>query len=188
MTDRHTECRECGDELWGHQEQWGVCARCVCVDAEFAAKSDSEIITETIAALRDPDDDARELMALREAIDNHLGWESDEQEEAGDYLARVRQVGERFRDPQWRKPNPRDDCGEFLLLRMRIVEGNGVAPLRERWEYWVDTIRERESEDEFGNVDGVYYELNLETCGFDLDTIQEQAECVRISEVLGRIK
>jgi len=36
----------------------------------------------------DPKDSAR-LLALRDAIDEHLGWLSDEQEEEADYVARI---------------------------------------------------------------------------------------------------
>lgn len=44
----------------------------------------------------DREDSAR-LLELRQVIDDALGWETVEEEEAGDYVARVRQVGAKLR-------------------------------------------------------------------------------------------
>ena len=44
----------------------------------------------------DPGDSAS-LQALREAIDEHLAWDNQEDEDRGDYVARVRQVGQKLR-------------------------------------------------------------------------------------------
>jgi len=41
--------------------------------------------------------DSSALCALRQAVDEHLGWASPEEEEDGDYVARVKQVGEQLR-------------------------------------------------------------------------------------------
>ncbi len=55
----------------------------------------SQPATETFSP-EDPDDGAR-LIELRGAIDEHIGWADAASEERGDYLARVRQVGELLR-------------------------------------------------------------------------------------------
>lgn len=49
--------------------------------------------------------DSHELERLRGLIDEHLGWEDDEQEVDGDYAARVVQVGKILKDPK-RKVDP----------------------------------------------------------------------------------
>lgn len=40
----------------------------------------------------DPED-SQQLLDLREAIDTHLGWANAEDEERGDYVRRIREVG-----------------------------------------------------------------------------------------------
>ena len=47
--------------------------------------------------------DSESLLALRQAIDDHLGWENKAEEDNGDYLTRIRQVGELLRKE---KPAP----------------------------------------------------------------------------------
>ena len=47
----------------------------------------------------DPKDSGR-LLELRQAIDTHLGWSSHPAEQQGDYVARVREVGEGWCDPK----------------------------------------------------------------------------------------
>jgi len=37
--------------------------------------------------------DSEELIKLRSAIDDHLGWRNEKEREHGDYLQRIRQVG-----------------------------------------------------------------------------------------------
>ena len=41
----------------------------------------------------DPEDSGR-LLELREAIEHYLGWANERSQEAGDYVARVREVGD----------------------------------------------------------------------------------------------
>lgn len=54
----------------------------------------------------DPADSDR-LQELRAAVDDYLGWENAEEEEAGDYVARVKQVGEKIR--ALRRPTHTDE-------------------------------------------------------------------------------
>lgn len=83
---------------------------------------------------------------------------------------------------EWRKLNPEQDCGVPMLFRMRVVVGNGVAPQRQSVEYWVDTVRERESEDEDGNIRGVFYDV-VDGYGWDIDLVEADAECIPIAAI-----
>jgi hypothetical protein len=99
----------------------------------------------------------------------------------------LRETDDARAELRWRKLDLTKDCGEPLLLRMRIVEGNGVAPQRQRWDYWVDTVREREEQDEFGNVRGVYYDLT-EEYGWEFDDVEADAECVPLAAILAALE
>ena len=83
---------------------------------------------------------------------------------------------------EWRKLDPAKDCGVPMLFRMRVVVGNGVAPQRQSVEYWVDTVRERESEDEDGNIRGVFYDF-VDGYGWDIDLVEAEAECLPIAAI-----
>lgn len=49
-------------------------------------------LVHTKSALDDPNED-RAFYDLADAIDQHLGWRNDREREAGDYVARIKQVG-----------------------------------------------------------------------------------------------
>jgi hypothetical protein len=76
---------------------------------------------------------------------------------------------------EWRRLDPSKDYGEPLLFRMPIVS-NGKPAV----DYWVDTVREREVEDEIGGVAGVYYDLT-EDHGWELDVVEAEARCIPLS-------
>lgn len=76
---------------------------------------------------------------------------------------------------EWRKLDPAKDCGEPMLFRMPIVS-NGKPDV----DYWVDTVREREEEDEIGGVSGVYYDLT-EDHGWDISLVEAEALCIPLS-------
>jgi hypothetical protein len=85
----------------------------------------------------DPEDSAR-LLELRDAIDTHLGWKNRADEEAGDYVARVKEFGELHTDPgcaanqdpeRIQRRTPREPPGEAMSY---IVTVTGERDWRDR--------------------------------------------------------
>ncbi len=73
--------------------------------------------------------DSESLLALRDAIDDHLGWENQAEEDNGDYLTRIRQVGELLRKP---KPDhqPVEGVSDEELQAIWLACDGIIAPLR----------------------------------------------------------
>jgi hypothetical protein len=70
-------------------------ARAHAIEVLYAA--DEAEGDEVLGAFGYDADDSKSLGELRMLIDEELGWEDDEQECDGDYVARVRQVGQILR-------------------------------------------------------------------------------------------
>jgi hypothetical protein len=112
MADRATRERQLAEKTARVAELTAACESAIQLTSISSAEYGTIIDTQA-ARIRDlesqlaglgPDDvvgcgfgidpkDSAALLALRNAIDEELGWETQEEEEAGDYVARVRQVG-----------------------------------------------------------------------------------------------
>jgi hypothetical protein len=73
----------------------------------------------------DPEDSQR-LLALRNAIDERLGWRDQASEDAGDYVARVAEVGERIR-------NLEAELARFKAVARKIPIVRTGEPGSEQW-------------------------------------------------------
>jgi hypothetical protein len=71
----------------------------------------------------DPEDSQR-LCALRQAIDDHLGWANDADEEAADYVARVVEVGAKLKRAPTLAENASVATDEELRAECRAADGD----------------------------------------------------------------
>ena len=91
-------------------------------------------------------------------------------------LDRVIAAAESWQRLKWR-PASEAPIWEPVVFRMPIVN-NGRPDV----DYWVDSLREREVEDEVGGVAGVYLDLT-EDHGWDWAVVEAEAHCIRIADL-----
>jgi len=72
--------------------------------------------------------DSRQLRELRQAIDQHLGWGHADAEEAGDYVARIAELGKRLglRTTQPAPADPEEPEEPELLFGLDTEEADDV--------------------------------------------------------------
>lgn len=75
-------------------------------------------------------DDSKQLLELRQAIDSYLGWPTKGAEEAGDYVGRVREIGDALPMPPGNQEGRRDvsDLDEELQHIDDVLRQFGFDP------------------------------------------------------------
>jgi hypothetical protein len=93
-------------------------------------------------------------------------------------LDRVYRAAESWQRLQWRPASEATlDVGEPVVFRMPIVN-NGRPDV----DYWVDSLRECEAEDENEATVGVYLDLT-EDHGWDWEVVKAEAHCIRLHDL-----